>query len=128
MGQKYNIPSEKYSLALSIVEKSKSLMSRPLVLFYIDDILALAEQETLSAFEIYKKIIDNWFNRECDILGIYNREERTNTVNTLYELSKKISRCIYQEWKNTGSFSLSDEKYNKFIDDYKQYSNNDGYV
>lgn len=115
LGNKYQIPSDNYSRALRIVDRSADLMSRPLILSFIDDILDLADSNRLTAFQIYKKIIDSWFDRECRTFGIYEEVEKKETISKLYFYSKKISVFIYKEWEKTGDLSISKEKFKEFI-------------
>lgn len=115
LGNKYQIPSDNYSRALRIVDRSADLMSRPLILSFIDDILDLADSNRLTAFLIYKKIIDSWFDRECRTFGIYEEVEKKEIISKLYFYSKKISVFIYKEWENTGDLSISKEKFKEFI-------------
>lgn len=114
LSNKYKVPSNKYSQALKIVEMCTGIMSRPLVLFYVDDLLDLSNQKSLTALEVYKRIIDNWFNRECDTMKV-SKTERKNTIESLYVLSKRLSKLIYSKWEETGILSISLQEYNSFI-------------
>ena len=104
---KYQIGSKQYQKAIHIMEKTKDLMTRPMVLSFIDDLLDFSERKDLTMVEIYGKIIDEWLKRECEGLSVSKSD--------LYTFSKKLSLFIYEKWIHSGEASLSEDEYLKFV-------------
>lgn len=104
---KYQIGSKQYQKAIHIMEKTKDLMTRPMVLSFIDDLLDFSERKDLTMVEIYGKIIDEWLKRECESLSVSKSD--------LYTFSKKLSLFIYEKWIHSGEASLSEDEYLKFV-------------
>ena len=90
-----------------------------MVLYFIDDILELPSTTKLSPFGIYKKIIDDWFERELASSPAQNTEI---TVSDLYAFSKKISLCMYEKWRDNKTSSLTKEEYARFLSS-SEYTN-----
>lgn len=104
---KYQIGSKQYQKAIHIMEKTKDLMTRPMVLSFIDDLLDFSNREDLTTVEIYGRIIDEWLKRECEGLSVSKSD--------LYTFSKKLSLKIYEKWIHSGETSLSEDEYLKFV-------------
>ena len=104
---KYQIGSKQYQESIRIMENTKDLMTRPLVLSFIDDLLEFADRKDLTTVEIYAKIIDEWLRRECEGLSVSKSD--------LYIFSKKLSLFIYEKWVHSGEASLSEDEYLKFV-------------
>ena len=103
---KYQLGSQQYQKAIQIMKKTKDLMSRPLVLAFIDDLLDFSNREDLTTVEIYGKIIDKWLERECEGLSVSKPD--------LYTFSKKLSLKIYEKWIHSGEASLPEDEFLKF--------------
>lgn len=111
-----------YTKALNILKKSSNLMSRPLLLSYIDDLLNLYTYDSLSLFIIYKTVIDSWFAREYDVLKskvLESGHSPEYVANILFSFSKDIAVCIYQEFINSGNLFISNEQYKKLSSNKK---------
>lgn len=113
LGKKYGKNSSKYDKALKIIEKSKKLIVRPMVLKFVDSLIDMDKVEELTNFEVYKRIIDEWFSRECR-----NNRKNSVTVSDLYSFSKKIALYIYNNWESSGKMYISNEEYELFLNKY----------
>lgn len=120
LANKFSVGTENYCKAIQIVNKGNDLMSRPMILSFINDLLGFAQYERLSIAEIYKKIIDEWLKRECD-----SQEDSDSLLNVadLYTFSKKLAVYMYYKWEETGTSHLAKEEYDFFIESYG-YSTN----
>lgn len=112
LANKFTVGTENYRKAIQIVNKGNDLMSRPMILSFIDDLLGFARYDRLTIVEIYKKIIDNWLKRECE-----NQEDSDNhlNVNDLYIFSKRLAVYMYDKWKSTGISHITKSEYEYFI-------------
>lgn len=109
---KYKIGSTQYRKAIKIMKRTNDLMARPIVLYFINDLLGFADHNSLTMTEIYYKIIDIWLDRECVYLTLSKQD--------LFTLSKKLSLFIYDIGKNT----LSKDEFIEFLN-YNGYSSID---
>ena len=82
--------------AFKLVYKAKHLVVRPMLLSYIDYLLneKLAEYTN---FEIYEKLIENWFKREAE--KWQQISNRTTFVKNLRRSSRQIALTIYENWQ-----------------------------
>ena len=98
--------------AKEIVEKSKSLMVRPLLLSYIDDLLDEKDADLSKITNIYKILIDKWLDREVQFW-----KTRDNSISfdelkgKLYSFSEDLA---YEMYKNRG-LCISVEEMDKFL-------------
>lgn len=113
LANKFTVGTENYCKAIQIVNKGNDLMSRPMVLSFIDDLLGFARYEKLTIVEIYKTIIDKWLLRECEAQEDSN--ERLS-VNDLYIFSKRLAVYMYDKWKTTGISHITKSEYEYFIE------------
>ena len=98
--------------AMKIAEKCKTLMVRPLLLSYMDDLMdGHAEFESL--YKIYELLIDKWLQREVN--NIPNEKIRNERKESLYKFSEEIAKTIYQNWVNTKTMQLSPEQMDEFM-------------
>lgn len=98
--------------AIKIAEKCKTLMVRPLLLSYMDDLMdGKAEFESL--YKIYELLIDKWLQREVN--KIPNETTRNERKACLYKFSEEIAKTIYQNWINTKTMQLSPEQMDEFM-------------
>lgn len=131
LDSKYQVGSLNYQKAIRIIEKSDDLISRPLILTYMDDLISCnikkclvnknesavssLNMETGKQFssDIYMTIVDKWFDREC--LKAKAQGKNLNK-NKLYDLSKQIAQLIYYKWKTIGVACISESEYQVFIE------------
>lgn len=113
LANKFTIGTENYRKAIQIVNKGNDLMSRPMILSFIDDLLGFARCERLTIVEIYKTIIDKWLSRECKTQE--DSDNRLN-VNDLYIFSKRLAVYMYDKWETTGISHITKSEYEYFIE------------
>lgn len=105
---------KKRKQARLIVNKCRSLMVRPLLLSYIDDLVDdKAEYRELS--DIYDTLIDKWLQREVNSIDASRRQE---SKEMLYRFSSDIAMAIYENWKKTKKMQLSAEQMREFMSSY----------
>lgn len=113
LANKFTVGTENYRKAIQIVNKGNDLMSRPMILSFIDDLLGFARCERLTIVEIYKTIIDKWLLRECETQE--DSDNRLN-VNDLYIFSKRLAVYMYDKWETTGISHITKSEYEYFIE------------
>ena len=89
----------KYKKAKRIAEKSPSLVVRPLLLSYIEDLIGTKKEfETTS--EIYEALIERWIEREAsksNIVQKYGSAEKYKEI--LYKFSENLAMNLYDNRK-----------------------------
>ena len=100
--------------AKQIVKHSPSLMVRPMLLSYIDDLLE-DEQRYQYTYAIYQKLINKWIEREANrtmatTKDAYQRE--------LYRFSKTIAVEIYNNRRKQHRLSISAKEIAPFAEKY----------
>lgn len=113
LANKFTVGTENYRKAIQIVNKGNDLMSRPMILSFIDDLLGFARCERLTIVEIYKTIIDKWLLRECKTQE--DSDNRLN-VNDLYIFSRRLAVYMYDKWETTGISHITKSEYEYFIE------------
>lgn len=113
LANKFTVGTENYRKAIQIVNKGNVLMSRPMILSFIDDLLGFARYEKLTIVEMYKTIIDKWLLRECETQE--DSDSRLN-VNDLYIFSKRFAVYMYNKWERTGISHITKSEYDYFIE------------
>lgn len=105
---------KKRKQARLIVNKCRSLMVRPLLLSYIDDLVdEKAEYRELS--DIYDRLIDKWLQREVNSIEASVRQKNKDM---LYNFSSDIAIAIYENWRKTKKMQLSMDQMNEFMSKY----------
>lgn len=101
----------KYKKAKLIADKSPSLVVRPLLLSYIEDIIE-SNKTITNTVDIYEALIDKWIDREANKPGIiqkYGSKEKYKDV--LYAFSEKLAWNLYENRKERGGYFIDkDEK------------------
>ena len=103
---------KKRKIATRIANGCKTLMARPLLLSYMDDLLD-GHIDSGSLHKIYSVLIDKWLQREVN--KIQSVEERKKQKEQLYLFSAGIAKMIYENWKDTKSMLLSPEQMQDFM-------------
>lgn len=95
--------------ANQLIEVCKDVLSRPMVLSFMDDLLELEidEIEDITTVEIYLELIDKWFDREIEIQRIDKSE--------LYSFSIKIALYMYDKWQDSKSLFINAHEYQDFL-------------
>lgn len=86
------------------------MLTRPMILSFMDDLLSLKDLEKRELVELYADIIDKWFDRENDIQKINKKE--------LYSFSKGIALFLYEKWQKSENAFLTTDEYNTFLTEY----------
>lgn len=121
----------KYYKAKKITDKCADILSRPMILSFIGDLIEIDNIQNLTIVEIYSHIIDKWFDREIEV------KPKEVSKEELFSFSKQLSLFMF----NRLSLILSKNDYNTFIKnngfDHSPYSfkarslvnrNNDGEI
>ncbi len=98
--------------AWKIIAKSPSLMVRPMILSYIDDLL---EEDKAYDYvpHLYQTVIQKWIEREG---GRVPAEKRKHFQEELYRFSREIALNIYANRKNRNGLFISEKEINTFAD------------
>lgn len=105
--KKFGFINKEYYKAVKIAEKCWDVLSRPMVLSFIDDLMELDEINNIQTVEIYSKIIDKWFEREIDFQEIEKKD--------LFTFSKEIAQFMYYKWNESRSPFISADEYMSFL-------------
>ena len=120
LAYKYRNDSEKKKQAIDITENSSDLMSRPMILSFIDDLININNLNLLSKAELYHYIIDAWLTRECNTKI---SSDYCLTKEELFVFSKQLAFFIYKKWTKKSESIISPIEYIDFIQD-NGYKNN----
>ena len=90
--------------AQTLVKNSHKLMSRPMLLSYLDD-LVLEEKNYRFSHEIYETLIEKWLLRESEKWKKSAEQERFRA--SLRRLARATALQIYRSWQSTGVLYLS---------------------
>ena len=107
LNERYGSSVEKYAKARIIANQSTDVMLRPMILSFMDDLLDLKDIDSIKTVEIYSKIIDKWFERECEIKNIEKSK--------LLSFSKKLAVFMYDQWFVSKDLFLTYGQYQNFI-------------
>ncbi|SDK25571.1 hypothetical protein SAMN05421823_102267 [Catalinimonas alkaloidigena] len=108
---------EKKEIAKKIIDQSPSLMVRPMLLSYIDDLLQTSSSFKY-VFQIYDQLILKWISREANRFG----SERADSFRENLQLfSRIVALKIYEKWSSRPiekGLSLSAEDIEKIAKDF----------
>ena len=106
--QKYSFNIKKRKKATSIVRKCNSLMVRPLLLSYIEDLLQENEKKLTTVTKIYEILIEKWINREVEFWETKNKNQISseNLKKELYRFSEQLAKDIYEGKDINGGFFI----------------------
>ena len=99
--------SGKKKRALAIVQKSKQLVMRPMMLNYIDFLLD-EDREYTSLYDIYNTLIEKWLEREANKRK--KESEKVKFMDNLRQVSQKTALAIYAHWSTHKRMYLSKEE------------------
>ncbi len=91
--------------AKELVNNSHKLMSRPMLMSYLDD-LVKDEKKYQFSYQIYEKLIERWLIRESEKWR-ENQEKQEQFRTNLLRLARETALEIYQNWEKTGLLYLS---------------------
>ncbi len=98
----WNWPKKEKAKAL--VRNSHKLMSRPMLLSYLDD-LVLEEKNYRFSFQIYETLIEKWLTRESEKWKRNDEQEKFRE--SLRQLARATALQIYENWRTTGVLHLA---------------------
>jgi len=90
--------------AQTLVKNSHKLMSRPMLLSYLDN-LVLEEKNYRFSHEIYETLIEKWLLRESEKWKKSAEQERFRA--SLRQLARATALQIYETWRAAGVLHLS---------------------
>ena len=109
LDNKYGIGTKKYQKSMTIKNNCNGLLSRAMILNFIDDLLDIASEKKITSFKIYYTIIEKWLCRE---LRIDNIGDCFDKVKKLYNFSNDIALYMYR----TGKQYIPKEEYKSFYE------------
>lgn len=109
--KKYNLLNPihwiKLKKAKKIIDKSPSLMVRPMLLSHIRD-LEESKQNFDYTYQIYEALIKRWIEREAQKPGIRQKYgTKTNFKEKLYTLSQNLAINIYENREKRGGLFIN---------------------
>ncbi len=115
-GKYHIIPwSKKYKMkqkALRIINSSRSLIVRPLLLSYIKDLVTSNKQYS-SIIDVYQELINLWLQREVNSYS--DDTERKLYKDKLYELSELVAINIYENWEQRNGYYILRKDFDQLI-------------
>ena len=100
--------------AQNIIKKCKTLMVRPLLLSYIDDLIdSNLNDESYTVTQLYGILIDKWIQREVNMLKPeVNREYMKEK---LFEFSNDLALNLFEHRKQRDGWYIDREDYDNFL-------------
>lgn len=95
---------KKYDEALNLVKNIPSLMSRPLLLSYIEDLILVNITEIKNISNLYNVLIQNWLRRESEQFP-----EKESMYDELFVFSLSLSLLLFERFKSNKSTRVSKE-------------------
>jgi hypothetical protein len=99
--------------AVDVIKKSPSLMERPLLLSFIDDLLA-SKKKYEYAYEVYESLIEKWISREANLVS--SGVTRDFFKKELFVLSKEFAYSVFIKYQRTNGFFLTEAEVMGLID------------
>ena len=99
---------KKKKIATTIVNNSPRLLVRPMLLSYIDYLVAGSEQEYKNTRKIYETLIDKWIEREATKRK-HQTSAREKFKQDLLRYSQLVAVEIYRQRKQEGMLCLNKE-------------------
>ena len=104
-----------YGKAIKIVEKSSTLMSRAMVLSFIDYLIDL-NPVFLTRAQLYKHIVDKWLYRE--LAAVQGEKNKLKYKNNYYHFSAIIAKEMYDNWLKNSKLLISQDKLDNLVNEY----------
>ncbi len=83
--------------AAQLVNQSRHLVMRPMMLSYIDDLLSDVGKKFETDYEIYETLIEKWLAREADKRK--KKVEQPVFMDALHRVSQQTAIAIWQAWQ-----------------------------
>ncbi|GAB4405344.1 MAG: hypothetical protein OHK0039_06230 [Bacteroidia bacterium] len=103
------------SRARKIIDRSPSLMVRPMILSYIDDLLEDSSTSYDYTAHIYRTMIDKWIGRESDRVAV---ERRPRFREELYRFSREIALDMYRNRKHRRGLFIGQKEIRPFAEQH----------
>ncbi|MEO1418732.1 MAG: hypothetical protein AAFW00_25860 [Bacteroidota bacterium] len=100
------LESKKKEKALQIISQSPSLMVRPMILSYIDDLLE-ESADYAEVTTLYQVLIQKWIEREANRV---EADRRTNFSKELYRFSQEVALNIYQNRRHRNGLYIGEKE------------------
>lgn len=98
--------------ALKVIEQNDSLMSRPLLIANIDNLID-SERKYRYGFQIYEALIESWATREADRQKLYGKDKE-NFVRQIPMISKDAAFLLYENLDNNTACTMSKGQLDEF--------------
>lgn len=118
--RKYRFHQQKHKIAKRIVRQNYSLMLRPLLLSYIDDLVQYGKRLHGKA-DVYRILIERWIAREVS----FEQDSRKHDIirDNIYQMSSELAVGIYNNWISNGGLFLPCADYDALEQRYLTASN-----
>ncbi len=114
IGQKFRSKKKRKS-AERIVEKCSSVLVRPLMLSYIEDLVDYNPSDSLFASDIYKALINKWIEREVNFWETQKNCVMPELNLQLHDFSEKLAVDIIHNREIRGGLFLSSTDFEDFL-------------
>lgn len=98
-----------------IVGKCSSVLVRPLMLSYIEDLVDYQPSETLYTCDIYAVLIDKWIEREVKIWETRKHEFMPELNVQLHDFSEKLALDIFRNRESRGGLFIGTADFHRFL-------------
>ena len=105
----------KKKIAQQVVNNNSTVMARPMLMSYIDD-LVVDNKIYANSWEIFEVLIDKWLKRESKKSKVENK--RAEFIENLRKLSKQVALDIYTTWITDGIMHISKERSVEIAEQY----------
>jgi len=113
--QRFGLNKKKRRSARHIVDKCSSVLVRPLLLSYIDDLVGSPSLETFFTCDIYSALIDKWIVREVNFWETKKQRIMPELKSQLYEFSEKLALEIFTNRESTGGLFTTANDFDVFL-------------
>lgn len=110
----WNRPKKKKAKLL--VENSHKLMSRPMLLSYLDDLVVEEDVKYRNCYQIYETLIEKWIDRESKKCKKPNEQEKFKK--NLRKLAHETALDMYAKWQSEGVLFLKKEDTDNLANKY----------
>lgn len=106
---------KKRKSAKRIVEKCSSVLVRPLLLSYIEDLVGYTPSETFFSCDIYSVLIDKWIEREVNFWETKKHRVMPELKSQLHDFSEKLALNIFNNRENSGGLFITNNDFEEFL-------------
>ena len=106
---------KKRKSAMRIVGRCSSVLVRPLMLSYIEDLVDYNPSGKFYACDIYSVLIDKWIEREVDFWATKKHGDTAEQKARLHDFSEKLALDIYRNRESRGGLFISGDDFEQFL-------------